>query len=192
MLVSNHLLFLCAWDCFLYTQDCYDKSPSPVRREITLTTISLHKEITVFHIRKFSGKKISQRGWLKLLAVVAISAIFIASCSSDDDAETEDSTTTVTPSSTAAPTVTPSSTIAPTTTTAPPPTTTAPPPTTAAPTTTAAPPLASPNYDIAAGQNHTCTLNDGKVLCWGRNLHGQLGNGESGATAHFHRGGRYH
>ncbi len=136
----------------------------------------------MFHIRNSSIRKISQRGWLKLLAVVAISAIFIASCGSDDDDETEDTTTTVTPSSIVAPTTAPPPTVAPTT--APPPTTTAPPPTTAMPTTTVAPAPVAPNYDIAAGQNHTCRLNDGKVLCWGRNLHGQLGNGESGATAH--------
>ena len=40
------------------------------------------------------------------------------------------------------------------------------------------------SYDIAAGVSHSCTLKEGKVLCWGSNLHGQLGNGESSATAH--------
>ena len=40
------------------------------------------------------------------------------------------------------------------------------------------------SYDIAAGINHSCTLKEGKVLCWGSNLHGQLGNGESGAAAY--------
>ena len=125
----------------------------------------------MLHIRKFSSKKSFSRGWLRLLAVVAIAAIFIAGCSSDDDAEPEASTTTVAPSATPAPT----------TTTSPPPTTSSP-PTTSVPTT--APPPAPPEYDIAAGVNHSCTLNDGRVFCWGSNLHGQLGNGESGATAH--------
>jgi alpha-tubulin suppressor-like RCC1 family protein len=34
--------------------------------------------------------------------------------------------------------------------------------------------------DIASGKNHTCVARkDGKVSCWGYNLDGQLGNGES-------------
>ena len=127
----------------------------------------------MLRIRQVCVKKISQRGWLKLMAVIAAAAIFIASCSSDDDAEPDSSTTTAAPTSAAAPTTSPP----PTTSSSPPPTT---PATTSVPTT--APPPAA--YDIAAGSNHSCTLNDGKVLCWGSNLHGQLGNGESGATAH--------
>ena len=126
----------------------------------------------MLHIRKIAGKRISQRGWLRLFAVAAIAAIFIAGCGSDDDAEPE------TPTTTAAQPSPPT-----TATTAPPPTTS--PPTTSPPTTTTtAPPSAPAEYDIAAGANHTCTLNEGRVLCWGNNLHGQLGNGESGPTVH--------
>jgi alpha-tubulin suppressor-like RCC1 family protein len=34
--------------------------------------------------------------------------------------------------------------------------------------------------DVAAGRNHTCVARtEGKVMCWGYNLDGQLGNGES-------------
>ena len=119
-------------------------------------------------ISKISSKRIFHFSWLKLLTVVAIAAIFIAGCSSDDDAEPE------TPATTAAPTSAPATTA-----------TTAPPPTTATTVTaTTAPPPAPPEYDIAAGVSHSCTLKEGKVLCWGSNLHGQLGNGESSATAH--------
>ena len=125
--------------------------------------------------------------------VIAIAAIFIAGCgSSDDSAEPADTTVAPTTSATAPPAEPPSGTAATeppstTTTTAPPTTTTTAPPTTTEPpstTTTTEPPAPTPNYDIATGVNHSCALNAGKVLCWGSNLHGQLGNGESGSTAH--------
>ena len=120
-------------------------------------------------VPKIASEKIFHFSWLKLLTVVAIAAIFIAGCSSDDDAEPE------TPATTAAPTSAPATTA-----------TTAAPPSTAPPTTTTttAPPPAPPEYDITGGANHTCMLNEGKVLCWGNNLHGQLGNGQSGVTVH--------
>ena len=122
----------------------------------------------MLHIRKIARQRFLSRRWLWFTAVVAVAAILAAGCSSGDDAEPEASTTTVAPTSTAVPT-----------------TTTSPPPTTSSPTTTTtAPPPALPEYDIAAGVNHSCTLNEGRVLCWGSNLHGQLGNGESGATAY--------
>ena len=123
----------------------------------------------MLHIRKISRQRFLSRSWLWFAAVVAIAAIFAAGCSSDDDAEPE------------APAATPTSTSTTTATTSPPPTT-SPPTTTTVPTT--APPPAPPEYDIAAGVNHSCTLKEGKVLCWGSNLHGQLGNGESGASAY--------
>ena len=122
----------------------------------------------MLHLRKISMQGFLSRRWLWFAAVVAVAAIFAANCSSGDDAEPE------TPATTAAPTSAPPTTA----TTAPPPTT--PPPATA---TTASPP-APPEYDITAGVSHSCLLDEGKVLCWGSNLHGQLGNGESGAAAH--------
>ena len=125
----------------------------------------------MLYIPIIANKRIFHFSWLKLLAVVAIATIFIAGCSSDDDAEPETSTTTVAPTSSTTTTAT----------TAAPPSTAPPPPTT---TTTTAPPPAPPEYDITGGANHTCMLNEGKVLCWGNNLHGQLGNGQSGVTMH--------
>ena len=123
----------------------------------------------MLHIHKISMQRFLSRRWLWFAAVVAIAAIFSAGCSSDDDAEPEAPTTTVAPTSATAATAT-----------------TAAPPSTAPPTTTAttAPPLAPPEYDITAGINHSCTINEGRVLCWGSNMHGQLGNGESGAAAY--------
>ena len=35
---------------------------------------------------------------------------------------------------------------------------------------------------ITAGANHGCAVNDGAVFCWGRNDHGQLGNGGGANT----------
>ena len=121
----------------------------------------------MLHIRKIPIQRFLSRRWLWFAAVVAVAAIFAAGCSSDDDAEPEAPTTTVAPTSATAATAT-----------------TAAPPSTAPPTTTTttAPPLAPPEYDITAGINHSCTINEGRVLCWGSNLHGQLGNGESGAA----------
>ena len=43
---------------------------------------------------------------------------------------------------------------------------------------------------MAVGADHTCVLSDGKVYCWGKNDHGQLGDGDpisSGAKREFPR-----
>ncbi len=39
--------------------------------------------------------------------------------------------------------------------------------------------------EISAGGRHTCTrMQDGRVLCWGQNSYGELGNGETGEAAY--------
>jgi alpha-tubulin suppressor-like RCC1 family protein len=59
-----------------------------------------------------------------------------------------------------------------------PPPTTAPPKPTATPTTTAP---ADPILELASQSFHTCARRkSGTVLCWGKNTHGQLGNGTTG------------
>jgi alpha-tubulin suppressor-like RCC1 family protein len=64
----------------------------------------------------------------------------------------------------------------PTTTQAPTSTT---PPTTPPPTTTTVPDVPEPPAarDIVAGADHTCGFSVTQVICWGRNDHGQLGDG---------------
>lgn len=44
-------------------------------------------------------------------------------------------------------------------------------------------PLDEPAQKIFAGREHSCAIGEsGRVYCWGRNEHGQLGNGESGSS----------
>ena len=108
---------------------------------------------------------------------IVVVAIIFAGCSNDAP-ETDDTTPETSSQSSAAPAASPARASA---------STTAPSaPVTAPPTTATAPPdtlITRPA--IAAGVHHTCLNNgDGKVWCWGSNLHGQLGNGVTGQNAY--------
>ena len=105
---------------------------------------------------------------LRFISVVAISAVVIAGCSSDNEAapsaEAPAESVAAQPAATAQP----------------------PAAATAQPTTSVTSDFAASDLplDIAAGARHSCLLrSNGSVWCWGSNEHGQLGNSDVAASS---------